>query len=106
VGVRGILAPKGEFYLETGTIADLKTFKDAPTELDLPDHLVFAGESHVKGYLNAAGFSIVQMNHIRRDTVVNLLKQSVHKLRGRQVSLVIPYTSQYRTLRIRARLDG
>jgi hypothetical protein len=66
--------------------------------------LVFAGERHIEGYLNKAGFEIVSLVRVRKDTVVNLAKQVVRKLQGRQVALVVPYTSQYRALQIRARL--
>ncbi len=105
-GVRAVLDPHGEFFLETGNIGDLSSPHEVPAQLDLPDHLVFAGERHIKGYLEEAGFTIVQLNRIRRDTVINLAKQTVHKLRGKQVSLAIPYTSRYRSLRIRARLNS
>ncbi len=37
---------------------------EVPTELDLPDHLVFAGEKHLTGYLNDAGFSIVAIRAV------------------------------------------
>jgi len=102
--IRSVLKNKGEFYMETGNIADLQGSEDVPTQLDLPDHLVFAGECHIDGYLNEAGFEIVDKTRVRRDTVINFAKQVVHKLRGRQVGLVVPYTSQYRSLQIRARL--
>jgi len=102
--IKSVLKNKGEFYLETGNIADLRGSEDVPTQLDLPDHLVFAGERHIEGYLNEAGFEIVSLVRVRKDTVVNLAKQVVRKLQGRQVALVVPYTSQYRALQIRARL--
>ena len=94
---------KGEFYLETGNIADLRDSSDVPTELNLPDHLIFAGEHHIVGYLEEAGFEVIEIVRVRQDTVVNLAKQVIRKIQGRQVALVIPYTSGYRALRIRAR---
>jgi len=101
--MKAVLNDKGEVYLETGNIADLSTSREVPTMLNLPDHLVFAGERHIVGYLEEAGFEIIQIKRIRKDTVINFAKQIIRKLQGRQVSLVIPYTSGARSLRIRAR---
>jgi 2-polyprenyl-3-methyl-5-hydroxy-6-metoxy-1,4-benzoquinol methylase len=101
--IKTVLNEKGEFYLETGNIADLRDSSDVPTELNLPDHLIFAGEHHIVGYLEEAGFEVIEIVRVRQDTVVNLAKQVIRKIQGRQVALVIPYTSGYRALRIRAR---
>ena len=100
------LEPRGEFFFVTGNIADLNSSRDVPTELDLPDHLVFAGEHHLRGYLDEAGFECLQIERTRPDTIINLAKQLVHKTRGKNVSIVIPYTSGCRSLRIRARLKN
>lgn len=101
--IRESLTASGEFYLETGNIADLRDAREVPTELNLPDHLVFAGESHMRGYLEEAGFEIVAMEHGRDDTWLNLAKGVVKRAMGRQVAFVWPGTSRYRALRIRAR---
>jgi len=102
--VKNVLTDNGEFYLETGNIADLVDSHEVPTELDLPDHLVFAGEQHLTGYLSEAGFSIVAIRRMRKDGLINFSKNIIKKLIGRQVTLAIPYTSHYRSLLIRAKL--
>jgi SAM-dependent methyltransferase len=102
--VKRVMNPAGEFLMETGNIGDLTNVRDVPTELDLPDHLVFAGEQNISRYLNEAGFEILGTWRRRKDTVLNALKNCVRKLRGYQVTLAAPYTSSYRSLLIRARL--
>jgi len=102
--VRSVLEPGGEIFVETGNLADLERREDFPGELGLPDHLVFAGESHLRGYLERAGFEIVRIEATRIDDVTNLLKNIVKKLLGRPVTIGMPYSSKYRQLLIRARL--
>lgn len=102
--VVSILEPKGEFYLETGNAADLISSNEVPTELDLPDHLTFAGKKHLIGFLEEAGFEIIAINEVRRDDLLNFIKNFVKKIIGRKVSLRVPYTSNHRALQIRARL--
>jgi hypothetical protein len=101
--MRDSLTKSGELYLETGNIADLRDASEVPTELDLPDHLVFAGESHMRGYLEEAGFDVVAIERGRSDTWLNLAKGIVKRAMGRQVAFVLPGTSRYRALRIRAK---
>ncbi len=102
--VKNALNPNGELFLETGNTGDLTRKSQVPSDLDLPDHLVFAGEKHLVGYLSEAGFSIVQMEKIRIDGPINFGKNIVKKALGRKVSLMLPYTSPYRSIRIRAKL--
>ena len=102
--VRSVLKPGGELFVETGNLADLQNRDEFPGELGLPDHLVFAGESQLCGYITNAGFEIVHIERIRIDGVVNLIKNIIKKVLGRPVTLGIPYTSNYRQLLIRARL--
>ena len=94
----------GEFFIETSNIGDLVDNHEVPTELDLPDHLCFAGEQHLIGYLSESGFSIVEIRKIRKDGLINFSKNIIKKLNGRNVALAIPYTSSYRSILIRARL--
>jgi len=103
--IKTVLNPGGEFFMETGNIADLTHSREAPSELDLPDHLVFAGEKHIRGYLDNAGFSIVSIQSRRIDGVVHTAKNIAKKTLGRTAPLAIPYTSNYRTLLVRARLS-
>ena len=104
IGVKEVLLPGGEIFVETGNLADLDVRDEFPGELGLPDHLVFGGEEHLIGFLSRAGFEIVQINRVRIDGIINLGKNVVRKLIGRSVLFRVPYTSRYRQLQIRARL--
>jgi len=104
--VKRILSEKGELLIETGTAGDLESSHDVPTELDLPNHLVFAGEKHIMGYLSEAGFSIVRIKRMRRDGLINFVKNVVKRMIGRKVSLRVPYTSLHRSIIVRARLKS
>ena len=102
--IKNVLTDDGEILIETGNAADLKSSHEFPGGLDLPDHLVFAGEKHLTGYLNEAGFSVISMERIRIDDLMNFAKSIVKKIVGRKVNLAIPYTSAYRSLLVRAKL--
>jgi 2-polyprenyl-3-methyl-5-hydroxy-6-metoxy-1,4-benzoquinol methylase len=102
--VKNVLTPGGEFFIETGNIADLRGSHEVPGELNLPDHLVFAGEQNIKDYLQAAGFSIVAVKKRRVDGVIRFGKNIVKKGLGRNLTLRLPYTSRYRTMLVRAKL--
>lgn len=102
--VRAALLPEGELFVETGNLADLRQRHEFPGELGLPDHLVFAGEKHLLGYLERAGFEVVAIRRLRIDGAINFAKNIVKMLIGRPAALGIPYTSNYRQLRVRARL--
>lgn len=102
--VRSRLVPSGEFFIETGNMADLQDRSEFPNVLGLPDHLAFAGEAHLRGYLDRAGFDIVAMNRARFDTALQTAKTAVKKLRGDPVLLSWPYSSDFRSLQVRARL--
>jgi SAM-dependent methyltransferase len=104
--VRAVLEPGGEVFMETGNLADLAERDEFPGELGVPDHLVFAGASHIRGYLERAGFEIVQLESRRIDGVVNLAKTIVKRVLGRPEQIRMPYTSRYRQLLVRARLRG
>lgn len=98
------LRKNGLLYLETGNLADLNRRIDFPGELGVPDHLVFAGEKHLRGYLDRAGFDIESVDYVRIDGFLELCKNIVKCLLGRPFFLQVPYTSKYRQLLIRARL--
>lgn len=102
--VRRVLVENGEFFLETGNMADLKDRSDFPNILGLPDHLAFAGEAHLRGYLDDAGFDVVAIRRTRFDTAIQTAKTLVKKLRGDPVVLSWPYSSDFRSLQVRARL--
>lgn len=104
--VKSVLRPGGEIFIETGNLADLHNRDEFPGELGLPDHLVFAGECHLRGTLEKAGFEIVRIKKTRIDGVVNLVKNIVKKLIGRPSNVRLPYTSSYRSLLVRARMTS
>lgn len=101
--VRAALGESGQIFLETGNAADLADSSAVPTELDLPDHLAFAGRAHLVGFLREAGFKIVEVRERRRDGLLNCFKNLVKKTLGRNVHLRIPYTSAHRAIAIRAK---
>ncbi len=102
--VRDVLLPEGQVFVETGNLADVDRRSEFPNELGLPDHLVFAGEDHIRGHLDRAGFEIVRIERQRTDGVVNLVKNAVKIAIGRTGHIGLPYTSSYRQLLVRARL--
>jgi 2-polyprenyl-3-methyl-5-hydroxy-6-metoxy-1,4-benzoquinol methylase len=101
--VRAVLEPGGEIFMETGNLADLDDRSQFPGELGVPDHLVFAGEEQLRGYLADAGFEIAGIVRHRVDGAVNFAKIIAKKILGRPAQLRLPYTSRYRQLLIRAR---
>jgi len=104
--VGSVLLPGGEVFMETGNLADISDRSEFADELGIPDHLVFAGERHILGYLEEAGFEIVRIERQRVDDLVNTAKCVVKALIGRPTLLRMPYSSRYRQLLIRARLPG
>jgi hypothetical protein len=98
------LSDTGLLFIETGNLADLDTRDQFPGELGLPDHLVFAGEATLRGYLQDAGFEIEATEYQRTDTLLDFIKNIVKRILGRPVCLLLPYRSKYRQIRIRARL--
>lgn len=101
--VRATLNPGGEILIETGNVADLKNRDELPDELYLPDHLVFAGESHILGYLNRSGFSVIKVEKAPIDGITFFIKTAIKKAIGRPVKVRPPYTSGFRTMLVRAR---
>lgn len=97
------LKPEGEIVIETGNVADLERREEFFNVLDLPDHLVFCGESQLNRYLDNAGFEIAAMHSMRVDGFSNFAKNIVKKILGRPVSVSLPYMSNYRQLIVRAR---
>ena len=102
--VKKVLTINGEIFIETGNIGDLVSHHDVPSELDLPDHLVFAGERHIIGHLSETGYSIIAIKKMRKDGLINFAKNIVKKVIGRKVTLRMPYTMPYRSILIRAKL--
>jgi SAM-dependent methyltransferase len=103
--VKKVLNENGELFIETGDLSNLKR-REAPGEIDLPDHLVFAAEKHITGFLNQAGFEVIKVKKVRIDTFFEFSKDIVKKIIGRPIILSLPYTSSFRTMYIRARLQS
>jgi SAM-dependent methyltransferase len=99
-----VLKPGGELILETGNLADLDDRAEFPGELGLPDHLVFAGYSHLLEYLDSSGFKVVDCRIYRIDGAVNFAKDVLKRILGRPVHLRLPYRSKYRQILLRAHL--
>lgn len=104
--IKSNLKAGGVLLLESGNLADLENRSEFFGELGLPDHLVFAGETHLVGYLESSGFEIHSIQRQRFDGFVNLLKAIVKKMLGRSVNLSVPYTSKYRQIRLKAILKS
>jgi 2-polyprenyl-3-methyl-5-hydroxy-6-metoxy-1,4-benzoquinol methylase len=100
------LKPGGQVMIETGNLADLKFRNEAPNELGVPDHLVFAGRRQMERYFGMAGFRIVKVHDERFDTVTQMIKNTVKLALGRPSRVGIPYTSPYRQSIFRASLGG
>lgn len=101
--VRAVLEIGGELFLETGNLADLDHRSEFPEELGVPDHLVFAGKRQIAQYLERAGFEILRVEEVRTDDLKAWCKGIVKKMLGRNIVLRMPYSSNYRSLLIRAR---
>ena len=97
------LSSGGEYIMETGNLADVKQRTEFPVELGLPDHLVFGGKDHFQRYFSAAGLEMVSCAEIRFDTAMQMFKNAVKIILGRNSYVGIPYTSPYRQLIMRAR---
>lgn len=70
-----------------------------PGDLGLPDHVAFASEKHLKGYLERNGFRIISINHRRVDGVFFTIKSLIKKLIGRNTFLALPiqaFTAKFR----------
>ena len=102
--LKTVIKPGGELIIETGNVAELDRAADVPSELNLPDHLVFAAEDHCVGFLKDAGFDVIGVHRKRKDGFLRFGKTLVKKAMGRNITLQLPYHSAYRALFIRAKL--
>jgi len=102
--LRPLLKPDGELFIETGNGGDLQSMQDYPDLLYLPDHLVFAGEAHLRDYLAQAGFGTVSTAMFRVDTAAQFGKNLIKAALGRRIKLTMPYRSPFRRLLLRAKV--
>jgi hypothetical protein len=98
-----VLLDRGELFLETGDMTDIRRRQDLPFELGSPDHVTFASETHIRGFLERNGFEIVSIKKKRVDGIVNTLKNMIKKAIGSSVIIKFPYSSKYKTMFVRAR---
>lgn len=99
------LAPGGEIVIETGNASDLRSRDDFPEILVLPDHLMFAGESQMRRFLQDCGFEIVSVERHRIDTIWPFVKSVAKRVLGRPTKIALPYSSPARTILYRARRE-
>ena len=104
--LRPLLTDRGELFVETGNGGDLASMEDYPDLLYLPDHLVFAGESHLRDYLEQSGFAVQSTTRIRVDTAVQFGKNVLKAALGQRIKWTMPYRSPFRRVLVRARLTG
>ena len=102
--LRPLLSENGELFIETGNGGDLQSMQDYPDLLYLPDHLVFAGEAHLRDYLAQSGFSVVSTAAFRVDTAAQFGKNLIKAALGRRTKLTLPYRSPFRRLLLRAKV--
>ncbi len=101
--IHSVLLPNGELFVETGDATDLINRDDFPGELGSPDHVAFASLKHLEGFLQRNGFQIIKARRDRIDGTIFTIKNIAKKLLGRNVRVMWPHTSPYRTLFVRAR---
>lgn len=94
--VARLVRPGGTLYLFTGNGGDLESRSDYPDVLDLPDHLLFAGEKHIRGFLERQGLAVELVHRRRKDTVSWSLKNLAKRAIGRSGKFILPYRSGFR----------
>lgn len=107
--LKRLLKPQGELLLVTGNGADISA-EEYPRPYYLPDHLVFAGEKHVCGILEKAGFGVIRVN--RYDDFLpeskafvfakNVAKMALGRPHRPINDLLFPNESGFRSLFVRA----
>jgi 2-polyprenyl-3-methyl-5-hydroxy-6-metoxy-1,4-benzoquinol methylase len=102
--LRPLLNEDGELFIETGNGGDLPSMQDYPDLLYLPDHLVFAGETHLRDYLAQSGFTIESTAAFRVDTAAQFGKNLLKAALGRRIKLALPYRSPFRRVLVRAKV--
>jgi hypothetical protein len=102
LSIYGILEPDGELMIVTGDMTNISSRYQFPGELGCPDHVSFASEKHLIGYLQRNGFMVRDIKYKRIDGIRYSLKNAARKLFGKKVVISLPYTSPYRNILIRA----
>jgi SAM-dependent methyltransferase len=73
------LYPDGEIIIKTGNNGDIVERENVTEPLNLPDHLVFAGHSHLSKFLSGSGFTIIKVYQERIDGIRYTLKNIIKK---------------------------
>lgn len=101
--VHSVILPGGYFLIETGDMSHVKSASDIPSELGLPDHVAFASQKHLEGFLYRNGFQAELIKTVRIDTYERFVKNLIKCSLGKKIPLQIPYTSPYRSILIKAK---
>lgn len=101
--VRLVLKDGGEFFMETGHLDGRVPRDDFPSVLGSPDHVSFATDRHIKGFLERNGFEVLSVRLDPIDDWMFTIKNVIKKAMGRDVRLQRPFASRYRTMFVRAR---
>lgn len=96
------LGPGGELLLVTGNGGDIDV-ADYPQRLQLPDHLVFAGQKHVVSILEGAGLSVVSVKDYRTSRPRPALAEHAERLLSRALQRRVGHSGAFRSLWVRAR---
>lgn len=103
IRVRTILEDGGEFFIITGDMTNVQMRTQFPGELGVPDHVAFASEHHLRGFLERNGFEIISIQHRRIDGLFFTAKNLIKKILGRDTIVSVPFSSPYRDIQIRAK---
>jgi 2-polyprenyl-3-methyl-5-hydroxy-6-metoxy-1,4-benzoquinol methylase len=93
----------GVMFIETGNIAELKSRKDLPDILYLPDHLVFAGLNQMKQILARLGMVLENHKSLRFDTPLWCAKMFIKRAMQGELAIHLPGRSALRTVFYKAR---
>ncbi|MFN3944302.1 MAG: class I SAM-dependent methyltransferase [Allosphingosinicella sp.] len=97
------LKPGGFLFLETGNLAELRSGKEFPNILVLPDHLVFAGVKQMLQILERLGLTVVEHHKRPVGNLVWTAKTFVKGLMRGKLRIAFPIFAPYRTVLYKAR---
>jgi SAM-dependent methyltransferase len=90
--------PDGELVIETGNGAELSTREGYPGSLDLPDHLSFIGERHLRLVCALVGLEVRAVKRTRPDGLVGTGHALLRSAASRRWVVGRPYRSQFRDM--------
>lgn len=95
---RLLARPGGEMVIETGNAAELSTRGEYPGALDLPDHLSFIGERHLRLVCALVGMEVRAVKRTRLDGMVGTGHAVVRSIAARRWLVGRPYQSRFRDM--------